>query len=512
MTGVPKKIQSDDVDRREAWCLALVVILPIGTFLVDISTSQMFVGGVLPYFLAVFGCLWTGGRRGLLFVCALSLGFLVAGTVLKHPMPDIFYMNRATLIAGLLVAGLVADRAILFKNKALSESDARFTLEKDLEASRIDIVESQVLSGIEAANVGLWEWNVADGSLVFTRKLEEMLGCEPGERITTFEEWSRRVDPVGGATQARISHEFAAGRHEGRFIAEYHVDRPDGTRRYFVTRAGPILDAQGKRVGLTGADTDITELRELTVELRRARDEAESANRAKSAFLANMSHELRTPLNSIIGFSQIMEGQLLGPMAIDKYSSYATDVREAGEHLLGVINDILDISRIESGEINLEPQIVSVADTVDTIFRFCKSAADKASVTLIEPLLSQDLVLRVDPRHFLQIGVNLVSNAIKFSDVGGKVEIRAAVEASDHVRISVVDTGAGIASQDLERAFEPFLQLSGSLAREHQGTGLGLSIARSLAEMHGGSLHLESQLGEGTTAVLVLPVSSDVAA
>jgi signal transduction histidine kinase len=398
-----------------------------------------------------------------------------------------------------------AERAMRVKFQVASLTNARSELERDFQSNRTDALEPLALAGIEAANVGLWKWNVASGSLVFTRKLEELLGCRPGEHITKFEDWKRKVDPTGGAIQERISLDFAAGRHDGRFIAEYFVDLPDGGRRYFVTRAGPLLDEQGQTVGLTGADTDITELRELTEELRRARDAAEAANRAKSAFLANMSHELRTPLNSIIGFSQVMEGQLLGPIGIEKYSTYATDVREAGEHLLSVINDILDISRIESGEVNLAPQIVSVADTLDAAIRFCQPAADKARVTLDEKLVQRDLLLYVDPRHFRQIVINLVSNAIRSSSAGGKIDFQATRESGDRVRICIIDTGAGIANDDLERVFEPFLQLSTSLSKQHPGTGLGLSIARSLAELHGGSLHLESQLGEGVKAVLILP-------
>ena len=512
MTGARLKAGSFDIDNRDAWRLGVLAIVPVCTFLVDISTNQMLVAGVLPYFLAVCGCIWTGSRRGLLFVSALSFVFLLAGTILKQPMPEVFYVNRATMIAGLLVIAVVTDRSISFEFQAISEAAARLALEEDFQTNRMAASESFAPTGIEAANVGLWQWYVADGSLVFTRKLEEMLGCEPGERITSFEDWKRRVDPIGGAIQERISLEFVAGKHEGRFITEYHVDLPDGGRRYFVTRAGPMRNEHGKVVGLTGADTDITEVRELTEELRRARDAAEAASRAKSAFLANMSHELRTPLNSIIGFSQVMEGQMLGPLGVDKYTSYATDVREAGEHLLGVINDILDISRIESGEINQDLQIVSVADALGTIIRFCQPAADKAGVTLMDASLSQDLMLRVDPRHFLQIGVNLVSNAIKFSSVGGTVDMQVTLQGDDQVRICVADAGVGIPNADIERVFEPFLQLSTNLSRQHQGTGLGLSIARSLAEIHGGSLHLESQQGEGTKAVLVLPLASDGAA
>lgn len=489
---------------RETWLLSAVAVAPTATFCVDISTNLMYVGGVLPYFLAVFGCLWTGGRRGLVFVTSLSIVFLVVGTIAKHPMPDVFYINRATLVVGLIIAALVTDRAIAFKFQAISMVPEAVTRD-----DRVGNSMSPALIGVEAANIGLWEWNVARGTLVITRKLEEMLGCSPDERITTFADWKSRVDRLGGATQERISQAFLAGTHDGFFNAEYYVDLPDGRRRHFVTRAMPMLDENGAQIGLVGADMDMTDLRELTEELKGARDAAEAANRTKSFFLANMSHELRTPLNSIIGFSQVMEGQLLGPMEGKRYAGYATDIREAGEHLLGVINDILDISRIESGEVNADPQVISMVEMSETIIRFCQPAAEKVGVALKGPSLDNDVRLRADPRHILQIGVNLVSNAVKFSPVGGQVDIRIETTSDRWVKLSVIDAGPGIASENMERAFEPFQQLSDTLSREYQGMGLGLAIARSLAKTHGGSLHLESTLGEGTSAILTLPLCDD---
>jgi signal transduction histidine kinase len=387
-------------EHRVTWYLTMVMVVPVVTFVVDISTNQMFVAGVLPYFLAVFGCIWTGGRRGLFFVTSLSIVFLAAATVLKHPMPDLFYFNRATLFVGLIIAALLADRAILQQPRLAKEPNGL----------------SEFLR---------WGW--------------------------------------GGGS--------------------------------------PDFD-----------ELELRQLRELTEELRRARDDAEAANRAKSVFLANMSHELRTPLNSIIGFSQIMEGSVLGPIDPEKCASYATNVREAGQHLLGVINDILDVSRIESGTVNKDVQLVSVMDSLETVIRFCRPTAEKAGVLLVGPSSPHDFALRMDPRHMLQIGVNLVSNAIKFSDAGRKVEIHVAPENDQRVLISVTDSGPGIPEVDLERVFEPFVQLSTKLSREHQGTGLGLSIARSLVEMHGGTLHLESRLGVGTDAKLALPLANDALA
>lgn len=503
------KFGLDDIDRRDAWRLTLVAIVPSSTFVIDVSTHQMFVGGVLPYFLAIFGCLWTGGRRGLFFVSALSLGFLLAGTILKHPMSEMFYLNRATLIVGLIIASYVTDRAISFKYRAASEANARSVLEKNFQISDRGTSETLALTGIEAANVGLWEWYVADGSLVFTRKLEEMLGCEPGERITKFEDWKRRVDPVGGAIQERISTDFAAGRHDGRFIAEYYVDLPDGGRRYFATRAGPLLDDRGEPVGLTGADTDITELRELSEELRKARDAAEAANRAKSAFLANMSHEIRTPMNGVFGMADLLARSAL----TTDQQRYLNTIRRSGEALLGVINNVLDISRIEAGEFRLDTSTFNIHDLVaEAIELFAESASAKNIFIAHNIAGNVPRWVQGDSVRLRQVLINLIGNAIKFTK-DGNVIVRATrtggTDGDALIRFEVTDTGIGIEREKLVSLFNPFQQADTLITRRFGGTGLGLSIADHIVKLMGGRIDIDSRPGDGSSFVFSISLAID---
>jgi len=251
---------------------------------------------------------------------------------------------------------------------------------------------------------------------------------------------------------------------------------------------------------------DITEDKRAEADLRRAKDEAEMASRSKTEFLANMSHELRTPLNAIIGFSDILMGQIFGPLGDVRYADYARDIRDSGLHLLNLINDVLDVSKVEFGKVELIEEPVDVVAIIDSCARLMRDRADAAGIRLIQRLPPGLPQLRADSRRLKQILLNLLSNAVKFTPSGGRVTL-AAENAVDGFRISVADTGIGIAKQDLDTAMRPFGQIDSRLARKYQGTGLGLPLARSMAELHGGRLELDSMPGHGTTATIWLPAA-----
>jgi signal transduction histidine kinase len=240
-------------------------------------------------------------------------------------------------------------------------------------------------------------------------------------------------------------------------------------------------------------------------EIIEARDRAEIANRAKSDFLATMSHELRTPLNAIIGFSEMIFREVLGPVGNPEYRNYAKLVHESGAHLLEIINDILDLSKIEAGKIELSETDVDIGVVVVACVRLVEERARNNVVDLRVSLPDAMPPVRADARLLRQILLNLLSNAVKFTPKGGRVSVSAAFEEGRLV-LSVVDTGIGMSTSDIERAKLPFTQIDSVLSRKFPGTGLGLPIANSLTEMHGGRLEIESAPGKGTTVRICLPV------
>jgi signal transduction histidine kinase len=259
--------------------------------------------------------------------------------------------------------------------------------------------------------------------------------------------------------------------------------------------------------GLLATYLDITQRKRFEADLRRAKEEAELASRTKSEFLANMSHELRTPLNAVIGFAEIMQSEIFGPLGDPHYGEYAADIRDSGQHLLNLINDLLDVAKIEFGKVELVEENVDLADILDACMRLMRDRADQAAVELTAHTPPRLPSLRADGRRLKQILLNLMSNAVKFTPSGGQVTVRLTLPKEGGLRIAVSDTGIGIAKQDLAKALQPFGQIDSRMTRKYQGTGLGLPLTKSMIELHGGSLQLESAVGRGTTAFLWLPPS-----
>ena len=278
----------------------------------------------------------------------------------------------------------------------------------------------------------------------------------------------------------------------------YRRTRNDG--RVLEVRSDPTPDG-----GFVITYTDVTDQTAAEESLRAAKEQAEAASRAKSQFLATMSHELRTPLNAIIGFSEALMRDP-GRHGSAKIAEYASSINEAGRHLLALINDILDVARIEAGRIDLAEDRVDIGRLAESCRRLMEPTARTMGVTLTLAVPPDLPPVRGDERRLRQVLLNLVSNAVKFSGSAGSVRVSARVEEDGRLVVAVSDNGIGIERSELERVFQPFTQLDSSLSRRFQGSGLGLYLSRALVTAHGGTLHLESPgRGQGTTAVMTLP-------
>lgn len=262
---------------------------------------------------------------------------------------------------------------------------------------------------------------------------------------------------------------------------------------------------EGPRLIVQALDATLQYARE--VELDAARVEAEAQSAGKSRFLAHMSHELRTPLNAVIGFSDAMRQELFGPVP-PRYADYARSIHEAGGHLLDLINDVLDVSRIEADRYELSLERFDVRETVAAALALVRLQAEDKGVELTSVLPSEPLMIQADRRALKQMTLNLLSNAVKFTPAGGTVTATAQT-AGTMLELTIADTGVGIAKADLARLGRPYEQ-AGEAAQKAKGTGLGLALVHALAQLHDGTMSLDSTLGEGTAAALRLPVLADV--
>jgi signal transduction histidine kinase len=251
--------------------------------------------------------------------------------------------------------------------------------------------------------------------------------------------------------------------------------------------------------------SDITERKASEEKMLQALSQAELANRAKSDFLANMSHELRTPLNAIIGFAEAVSSELLGPVYDKKQLEYIKDIHSSGLLLLSIINDVLDMSKIEAGKLELARESVPVQPLIREAVRMVSERARSRQLTLVSTAPEEEISVWGDERAIKQIMLNLLSNAVKFSHEGGRIDIRASLDAAGDLVVEVEDYGIGMAANEIDRALEPFGQAKPAVTKTHGGTGLGLPIAKGLTDAHGGKLIVNSTPRRGTLVRILLP-------
>ena len=290
-------------------------------------------------------------------------------------------------------------------------------------------------------------------------------------------------------------------------IFDFDTTNRQGEELYMRVAMIPNMQSAAGPTGLIIAAQDITDVKQAKVALEEMKDQAERANDAKSEYLANISHELRTPLNAILGFSEIMRDERLGPVENERYREYVSDIHDSGAHLLDIIDELLDLSRLEAGRVELNESTFPVRPLLEYCFSLVREQARDAGV-ILELGAAADLPNLIgDETKIRQIVLNLLSNAIKFSDPGEKVRVTAGRSRSGDLIVKVRDKGPGIAREDMTLVLAPFGQGRTPAQKNKKGAGLGLSIARKLAELHGGGLELESRLGAGTTATIRLPAA-----
>ena len=277
--------------------------------------------------------------------------------------------------------------------------------------------------------------------------------------------------------------------------------------RHVSVSGRPIFGEAGAFLGYRGSARDVTENVRAQQSLVQAKLLAEAASKAKSEFLANMSHELRTPLNAIIGFAEFVEMAPLGPLGHPRYAEYLRDIRSSGRHLLDIINDVLDVARIESGKAALHESELRLDAVIGEAIKIMAAQCTRAGLALVSEIDRAGHRVRADSRAIRQIVLNLLSNAIKFTHPGGTITVRLEFPPGGGAALSVGDTGIGIAADDVTRLMQPFAQVHNVYRRKYPGAGLGLALVRSFAELHGGTVRLESAPGHGTTVTVTLPES-----
>jgi PAS domain S-box-containing protein len=328
-----------------------------------------------------------------------------------------------------------------------------------------------------------------------------LYGYEPEEAMAISAKQIIHPDDLAGVNEAlaRLEHdaEQAPILYRGR--------RKDGT---YIWVEASLTRSRNPDTGATEIVSivrDVSERMRYEGALYQAKEEADGANRAKSQFLATMSHELRTPLNAIIGFAEIMQHEVMGPIGNEQYRSYITDIHMSGTHLLQLINDILDLTKAEAGKLELNEETIDLGEVIRSVVRVSSASIEKAGLITNIDLMPALPLLRADERKTRQVLFNLIGNAVKFTPEGGRIDIRGRYDPQAGMRITVADTGIGIAQENLQRVFEPFVQIDNALSRQQPGTGLGLPAVKAIMELHGGSLELRSVAGVGTEATATFP-------
>lgn len=362
--------------------------------------------------------------------------------------------------------------------------------------------EAQLSEAQALAHMGHWRWEVGSADVEWSTELYNIFGVDSEDFLPTMDSLNALVHR---RDLSRLYQAFQrAIIQQNDYDMDFRIARPNGETRVIRCEGRCEMDQDGEVVALYGIMQDITQQKEHEQALREAKEAAENAYASKSRFLANMSHELRTPLNAIIGFSDLIQKQMLGPLGNERYLDYMGSIRESGQHLLDLISDILDMSKIEAGKYELTLEKVNMTQLVRASVQMMEARAMDGKLTLRADLPSEDVILPADRRAIKQIMLNLLSNAVKFTESGGRVDVRL-MDGVDAVTVQVQDSGIGIPAHKIADVLKPFEQVSNAFTRRHEGSGLGLAITKDLVELHGGTIQIDSRLNQGTNVTIRIP-------
>jgi len=398
-------------------------------------------------------------------------------------------LTTGTLL--LFVMVVLLSRALFLRERAKRE---------------LGIEQKRLQEIIWGTNVGTWEWNVQTGETAYNERWAEIIGYSLVEispvSIDTWRTFTHPDDLVGSdiLLQKNFSRELEYYQCETRM-------RHKNGKWVWVLDRGKVVEwtLDGKPLRMSGTRTDITKQKHAETALYESKKDAEKANNAKSEFLAAMSHDLRTPLNAIMGFSEMMRTQAFGPLGDPRYEIYANDIHDSGSLLVNLINDVLDLAKVEAGKYELEDASQNVSALIEISFRQLRKMAETSDKTLRAQTPQNTPFLQGDRRVLIQILNNLISNAIKFSQDGGGIDVMVTQDTDHCIHISVVDTGIGMSENDIARALMPFEQADGVHSRRHEGTGLGLYLCVNFMKLFGGTLEIESEIDKGTQVTLHFP-------
>ncbi len=446
--------------------------------------------------------LYNEGGRSLIKAALIVQEKLSALLVMVSTDPEFFTAEYLEVIKDVSTQLAVSLRQRELLNEIRSHAEE---LEKRVQerTAEIESPRQRLELAVKAGEIGVWEVKLKEREVVWDSRMFLIHGISPEHFDNSIYTWWNLIHPEDvNRTQKRFEESLY---QTGFLTDEYRIVRPDGSIRYVSTSAVILYDASKNPERLIGVQVDTTNRKEAEANMQRANLEMARALRVKDEFLANMSHELRTPLNAVMGISESLLEQSIGTLN-DRQKKYIATINESGAHLLSLINDILDLSKIEAGQMALNITDVSVQALFESGFRMVKKMAQKKNIDISFEADEYAHTVRGDLRRLLQILVNLLSNAVKFTPEGGRVGVQAFADSVlNEFRIVVWDTGIGIAEEDIPRLFQSFVQLDSSLSRKYSGTGLGLMLVMQMARMHGGNVSVQSKPNEGSQFTISLP-------